>query len=123
MPKRIATAVLLAVMTLSGGTGCSSKAKEIPMDTFVKIFMSMAADEDFRRAYQRPEDAPAGELQKFTEPHGFSGEDFKLTMTQINQDEEKKKQFNDVFTKAIMEEAMKSLNADDAPEDTTAATK
>jgi len=121
MLKRHAGLILLAVMFTQGWMGCAPKVKEIPLDTFVKIFMSMAADEQFRQAYQRPEDAPVDELSKFTKAHGFTGEDFKLTMTQINQDEAKKKEFNDLFTKAIMEEAMKSLNADDLMEDSVEA--
>ncbi len=101
---------MLAGLALQGFSACAPKAKEIPVDTCVKIFMSMAADENFRRSYQRPEDAPSTEIDKFAQPFGFTGEDFKLTMKLIKQDEKKNKEFNDISTKLLMDEAMKSLH-------------
>ncbi len=119
---RIGAAGFMVAMLLGHG-GCASKPKEIPMDTFVKIFLKMAADENFIKKYQRPEEAPDNELEQFTVPFGFSGPDFKHTMGLINKDEQKKKQFNDVSTQAIMEEAMKSLDEKTLTDSADAETK
>jgi hypothetical protein len=108
----------LLVMHALLWVGCEPKPKEIPMEAFVKIFLKMAGDENFIKKYQKPEDAPGDELKKFTESFGYSGADFKFTMAQINKDEQKKKQFNDLSTQAMLEEAMKSLD-DKALSDTT----
>ncbi|MBX7151485.1 hypothetical protein K1X84_07580 [bacterium] len=102
-------ATIITIMAL-GWSGCAQKPKEIPMDAFVKIFLKMAGDEVFIKKYQRPEDAPIDEIEKFTQPLGYTGADFKHTMAEINKNDEKKKQFNDISTQAIMEEAMKSLD-------------
>ncbi len=102
--------------------GCEPKPKEIPMESFVKIFLKMAGDENFIKKYQKPEDAPNEELRKFTDAFGFGGADFKFTMAQVNKDEQKKKQFNDLSTQAMLEEAMKSLD-DKSLVDTAGAKK
>lgn len=104
---------MLAGLALVAGIGCASQPREIPMDTLVHIYLKIAEAKAL--------DAPAQELDVYTKPFGFSGEDFRHTMKLINSNDEKKNRFNDAHTQAIMDEAMKTLQEapDTVSRDTT----
>lgn len=90
--------------------GCAPKPKEIPLETYVKIWFKIQDDDAFRKKYQSPADAPTDELDRFTQPHGFSGLDFKYTKEEIDKNEVKKKQFNDLSVQMVTEMAVQTLN-------------
>jgi hypothetical protein len=91
-------------------TGCGSKAKEIPMDTFVQIWFKIQDDQSFRQQHPNPVKAPDKTLSVFTEPYGYSGADFKHTKELIDRDDQRKKEFQDMTLKYIDKMAMETLN-------------
>jgi len=105
--------LLLTLVFVAAMAACGLKQKEIPLEVFVKVFVKMGADDEFRKKYQKPEDAPISEIEVFTAPSGFSGEDFIYTMSVINKDEKMRKLFKEMADQAHEEEAMRQLNERD----------
>lgn len=97
---------ILAMIVISG---CSKQPKEIPMETYVKIWFSVFADDAFMKKHQSPADATTEELEPFTKPFNFSPEDFKFTYQQINKSPEMKKKFDDLSLQYLSEKSSKTL--------------
>jgi hypothetical protein len=102
--------ILFLIMIAFALTGCGSKDKEIPMDTFVSIWFKIQDDQSFRQQYPDPVKAPDKSLSVFTEPYGFTGADFKYTKNLIDRDDQRKKEFQDMTLTYIDKLALETLN-------------
>jgi hypothetical protein len=89
--------------------GCAKQPKEVPMDTYVKIWFSVFADDAFMKKHQSPAEATKEELEPFTKPFNCSPEDFKFTYQQINKNPEMKKKFDDLSLQYLSEKSSKTL--------------
>lgn len=103
---------ILIVAALVAGAGCAQKPREIPMATLVQMYLKVADAKAL--------DAPAAELDVYAKPYGFTGADFRHTMALVNNDDTKKKQFNDLSVQAISDEVNRILSesADTTSKDT-----
>jgi hypothetical protein len=101
--------ILTFAVTIALVSGCSKPPKEIPMETYVKIWFSVFADDDFMKKHQSPAEATNEELASFTKPFEFTPEDFKHTYQLINKDPEKKKKFDDLSLQYLSEKSSKTL--------------
>ncbi len=98
--------VILIVAAL-GFSSCAPKEKEIPMETFVKMWFKAQSDDAFRKKYEKPIDqANAAELDVYAKPFGFSGNDLKYTYRIISKDSLKNSRFEDLR----MDETLRPLN-------------
>lgn len=99
-------AAIIAMIVISG---CSKQPKEIPMETYVKIWFSVFADDAFMKKHQSPADATKEELEPFTKPFNFTPEDFKFTYQQVNKNSDMKKKFDDLSLQYLSEKSSKTL--------------
>ncbi|MBL7960781.1 hypothetical protein JNL27_11140 [bacterium] len=109
MSKKIMFGLIVLIMLL----GCQSKqknAREIPLDSFVKMYVSALREDSLMKQYQKPESYPEPALDSIGKMYGFSSIDFKHTYRAIAVDPVKKVALDSLLKQAIEAEAMKSLN-------------
>ena len=99
----------VAIVAMILMSGCSKQPKEIPMETYVKIWFSVFADDSFMKKHQSPADAAKEELEPFTKPFSYTPEDFKFTYQQINKNPDMKKKFDDLSLQYLSEKSSKTL--------------
>lgn len=99
----------VAVAAVMAASGCSKQPKEVPMETYVKIWFKVFADDDFMKTHQSPADASNEELEPYTKPFNYTPEDFKFTYRQINKNPEMKKKFDDLSLQYLSEKSLKTL--------------
>lgn len=104
------TIVLTALVLILSCQSRQKEAKEIPMDTFVKMYVSALRVDSLMKQYQRPEMFPDQELKLIFEKHDFSSRDFKFTYNVLTRTPDKKKELDSLLKAAIEAETMKSLN-------------
>lgn len=105
------TAILLA--TLMFCFGCQSKqkdAKELPMDVYVKAYVTALREDELMKQYQRPEAFPDSSLDRVLRAVAVSAHDFKFTQSAAAHDPEKRNKLDSLLRQAIEVETLKSLN-------------
>lgn len=103
--------ILLTAMLVFFGCQVKQKeAQEIPMNTFVKIYVSALRVDSLMNQYQKPESFPDAVLNTICKSHNFSSQDFKHTHNVFNSNSAKKIELDSLLKQAIEAETMKSLN-------------
>jgi hypothetical protein len=105
--KWILTSIVITVMI--AGSGCSKQPKEVPMETYVKIWFKVFSDDAFMKKHQSPAEASNDELEPFTKPFNYSPDDFKFTYKQINSNPDLKKKFDDLSLQYLSEKSSSTL--------------
>jgi hypothetical protein len=105
------TAILLT--TLMFCFGCQSKqkdAKELPMDVYVKAYVTALREDHLMKQFQRPEAFPDSSLDRVLRTLGVNAGDFKFTQDAVNKDPMRKNALDSLIRQAIEAETLKSLN-------------
>jgi hypothetical protein len=93
--------------------GCQSKpkdAQQIPMDTFVKMYVSALREDSLMKRYQKPESFPDPALDLIFKKYDFASQDFKLTHYVLTGTPTKKIELDSLMKLAIEVETMKCLH-------------
>lgn len=88
--------------------GCAPRVQEVPMETFVDIWIQAQSDSIFKTKYAKPfEEATAADLEVFAKPFGYTGADMKFTSTEIIS---KNKNKENEFLERMNEATLRTLN-------------
>lgn len=102
--------LLTAIIFLFACRAKQKEAQEIPMDTFVKMYVSVLKEDSLMKQYQKPEALPDSILNAIIKVYSFSSQDFRNTQNVFNSNPAKKNELENMLKQAIEAEAMKSLN-------------
>ncbi|MCK6543411.1 hypothetical protein L6Q79_12100 [bacterium] len=105
--KRIARIITLICIG-AALYGCAPKAQEVPMETFVDIWIQAQSDSAFKVKYAKPfEEVTAADLEAFAKPYGYTGADMKFTTSEIIS---KNKNKENEFLERMNEATLRTLN-------------
>lgn len=105
------TAIILGALIFS--LSCQSKqkaAKELPMDLYVKAYVSALREDHLMKQFHRPEAFPDSSLDRVLNIVGVTVNDFKFTQDAVNKDPMRKNTLDSLIRQAIEAETLKSLN-------------
>jgi pantothenate kinase len=102
--------LFLALVTLLSCQTKTEPIKSIPMDSFVKMYITALREDALAKQYGAPESFPDSSLDRVLKPFSVTPADFKSVHEKFKKDPVQKNVLDSLIKQAIQTETMKSLN-------------
>ena len=102
--------LFLALFTFFSCQTKTEPTKNIPMDSFVKMYITALREEALAKQYGTPESFPDSSLERILKPFAATPADFKNVYEKLKNDPAHKRELDSLLKRAIEAETMKSLN-------------